>query len=304
MRVIKIATRKSPLALYQAEFVSTQLQKHYVDIKVELVKISTQGDKLLEAPLAKIGGKGLFIKELEIAMQQGKADIAVHSLKDIPYKMPDGFIIGAVLKRDNPLDAFVANKYNNINDLPIKSKIGTCSMRRIVQIKAMRPDLQIIDLRGNINTRLKKLDNNYYDAIILACAGLERLKLEYRIKQEFNVKESLPAVGQGAIGIEVLQANDSIIELIKPLIDHKTTLAVNAERAMNEKLSGSCSSPIAGFATINNNILTITGLVGSIKNSLILKESISGDKNDATIIGYELANKLLARGARQILQEN
>ncbi|MBT5287299.1 MAG: hydroxymethylbilane synthase, partial [Candidatus Thioglobus sp.] len=197
-KTLKIATRKSPLALWQAEHVKTRLETHHPDLNIELVKMTTQGDQILNSPLSKIGGKGLFIKELEVGMMEGVADIAVHSMKDMPYEIPQGFALGAILKRENPYDAFVSNHFDSIDDLPQCAKVGTCSMRRIVQLKAIRPDLEILDLRGNVNTRLKKLDDGEYDAIILACAGLIRLGFEDRIKQQISPEQSLPAVGQGA----------------------------------------------------------------------------------------------------------
>ncbi|MBT4553150.1 MAG: hydroxymethylbilane synthase, partial [Candidatus Thioglobus sp.] len=197
-KTLKIATRKSPLALWQAEHVKTRLETHHPDLNIELVKMTTQGDQILNSPLSKIGGKGLFIKELEVGMMEGVADIAVHSMKDMPYEIPQGFALGAILKRENPFDAFVSNHFDSIDDLPQCAKVGTCSMRRIVQLKAIRPDLEILDLRGNVNTRLKKLDDGEYDAIILACAGLIRLGFEDRIKQQISPEQSLPAVGQGA----------------------------------------------------------------------------------------------------------
>jgi len=196
-KTLKIATRKSPLALWQAEHVKTRLETHHPDLNIELVKMTTQGDQILNSPLSKIGGKGLFIKELEVGMMEGVADIAVHSMKDMPYEIPQGFALGAILKRENPFDAFVSNHFDSIDDLPQCAKVGTCSMRRIVQLKAIRPDLEILDLRGNVNTRLKKLDDGEYDAIILACAGLIRLGFEDRIKQQISPEQSLPAVGQG-----------------------------------------------------------------------------------------------------------
>ena len=221
--VLKIATRKSPLALWQAEFVKSKLASLYPDLKIELVKMTTQGDQILNSPLSKIGGKSLFIKELEIGMNEGRADIAVHSMKDVPYELPQGFEIGAILERENPFDAFVSNDYNSISDLPNGAKLGSCSLRRIVQIKAIRPDLEILDLRGNVNTRLKKLDDGEYDAIILACSGLSRLGFEDRIKQDLSPNDSLPAVGQGALGIEIKANDHKISSLIEPL-SHKRTM--------------------------------------------------------------------------------
>jgi hydroxymethylbilane synthase len=243
MKTLKIATRKSPLALWQAEYVKSKLAHHYPDLTIELVKMTTKGDQILNSPLSKIGGKGLFIKELEIGMLEGEADIAVHSMKDVPYEIPEAFELGAILKRENPFDAFVSNHFDSIEDLPQNAKVGTCSMRRIVQLKALRPDLEILDLRGNVNTRLQKLDNGDFDAIILACAGLIRLGFESRIKQQISAEQSLPAVGQGAVGIETRKNDTQVLTLIKPLIDIETTYRINAERAMNARLEGGCSVP-------------------------------------------------------------
>ncbi len=301
-KTLKIATRKSPLALWQAEHVKARLEYHHPGLKVELVKMTTKGDQVLNSPLSKIGGKGLFIKELEQGMLDGDADIAVHSMKDVPYEIPPGFELGAILKRENPFDAFVSNNFDKVDDLPQGAKVGTCSMRRIVQLKAIRPDLEILDLRGNVNTRLQKLDNNEYDAIILACAGLIRLGFEDRIKQQISPEQSLPAVGQGAVGIEIRANDTEILDLITPLIDVDTTQRVVAERAMNEKLEGGCSVPIAGFSTINNDQMTLTGLVGNVDTGIILKQQVCGDVTKAEILGVELADKLLSLGARDILK--
>lgn len=300
-KTLKIATRKSPLALWQAEHVKARLEAHHPQLEVVLVKMMTKGDQILNSPLSKIGGKGLFIKELEIGMMEGEADIAVHSMKDVPYEIPPGFELGAILKRENPFDAFVSNNFDSINDLPQGAKVGTCSMRRIVQLKARRPDLEILDLRGNVNTRLKKLDDGEYDAIILACAGLIRLKFEDRIKQEIPAIDSLPAVGQGAVGIEIRQDDKEILELIKPLIDEQTTYRVSAERAMNARLEGGCSVPIAGYATIDNEQITLTGLVGNVDSGVILKHQVMGPVNEAELLGATLADKLIEMGAKDIL---
>ncbi len=300
-KTLKIATRKSPLALWQAQHVKARLEVHHPQLEVVLVKMMTKGDQILNSPLSKIGGKGLFIKELEIGMMEGEADIAVHSMKDVPYEIPPGFELGAILKRENPFDAFVSNNFDSINDLPQGAKVGTCSMRRIVQLKARRPDLEILDLRGNVNTRLKKLDDGEYDAIILACAGLIRLKFEDRIKQEIPAIDSLPAVGQGAVGIEIRQDDKEILELIKPLIDEQTTYRVSAERAMNARLEGGCSVPIAGYATIDNEQITLTGLVGNVDFGVILKHQVMGPVNEAELLGATLADKLIEMGAKDIL---
>ena len=301
-KTLKIATRKSPLALWQAEHVKARLEAIHPDLKVELVKMTTKGDQILNSPLSKIGGKGLFIKELEIGMMEGVADIAVHSMKDVPYEIPPGFELGAILKRENPFDAFVSNHYDCINDLPQGAKVGTCSMRRIVQLKAQRPDLEILDLRGNVNTRLKKLDDGEFDAIILACAGLIRLKFEARIKQEIPAIDSLPAVGQGAVGIEIRENDQAILDLISPLIDEETTDRVSAERAMNARLEGGCSVPIAGFATLDGDQLNVTGLVGNVESGVILKHQVSGHVSEAQALGEELADQLIVMGAKDILK--
>ncbi len=301
-KTLKIATRKSPLALWQAEHVKARLEQHHPDLKVELVKMTTKGDQILNSPLSKIGGKGLFIKELEVGMMEGVADIAVHSMKDVPYEIPAGFELGAILKRENPFDAFVSNNFDSINDLPQGAKVGTCSMRRIVQLKATRPDLEILDLRGNVNTRLKKLDDGEYDAIILACAGLIRLEFEDRIKQQIPAEQSLPAVGQGAVGIEIRENDQEVLDLITPLIDTKTSYRVTCERAMNARLEGGCSVPIAGFSTIDGDQITLTGLVGNVDTGVILKEHVSGYVDEAEQLGVALADQLISLGAKDILK--
>tara|TARA_B100000953_G_scaffold108106_2_gene88744 strand:- start:4014 stop:4928 length:915 start_codon:yes stop_codon:yes gene_type:complete len=300
-RTLKIATRKSPLALWQAKHVKSKLESYHPDLKVELVEMTTKGDQILNSPLSKIGGKGLFIKELETGILQGKADIAVHSMKDVPYELPIDFEIGAILERENPFDAFVSNNFNTIDDLPYGARLGTCSMRRMVQLKSKRPDLIIIDLRGNVNTRLRKLDNGEYDAIILACAGLIRLGFEDRIKQQMSETTCLPAVGQGAVGIEIRANDKKIKELLAPLIDIETTIRVEAERAMNARLEGGCSVAIAGYSTINNNEIVITGLVGSVNTGEILKRKISGPTGKAEKLGTDLAEELISLGAMDIL---
>ncbi|QKQ23661.1 hydroxymethylbilane synthase [Candidatus Ruthia endofausta] len=301
-KTLRIATRQSPLALWQAEYVQTRLEKLYPNLTVVLVEMSTKGDQILNSPLPKIGGKGLFIKELEVSMMKGMADIAVHSMKDVPYEIPQGFELGAILKRENPFDAFVSNDFSSIDDLPQNAKVGTCSMRRIVQLKAIRPDLKILDLRGNINTRLKKLDEGEFDGIILACAGLIRLGLEDRIKQQISDQQSLPAIGQGAVGIEIRENDTGILKLIKPLIDVETTYRISAERAMNARLEGGCLVPIAGFALVNNEQITLTGLVGNVDTGVILKEQVLGHVSQAETLGVELANKLISLGAKDILK--
>ena len=301
--MLKIATRKSPLALWQAEFVKSKLEAIYPDLKVELVKMTTQGDQILNSPLSKIGGKSLFIKELEVGIMEGRADIAVHSMKDVPYELPQGFEIGAILERENPFDAFVSNDFNSIQDLPIGAKLGSCSLRRIVQVKAMRPDLEILDLRGNVNTRLKKLDDGEYDAIILACSGLTRLGFDNRIKQDLSPDDSLPAVGQGALGIEIKANDHEISNLIKPLIHQKTQIEVNAERALNTALQGGCSVAIGAFATSEDSKLTLSGMVGNVDSGEIIRVQETGETSKPIDLGIRAAKKLLSLGARELLNE-
>lgn len=301
--MLKIATRKSPLALWQAEFVKSKLENIYPDLKVELVKMTTQGDQILNSPLSKIGGKSLFIKELEVGIMEGRADIAVHSMKDVPYELPQGFEIGAILERENPFDAFVSNDFNSIQDLPIGAKLGSCSLRRIVQVKAMRPDLEILDLRGNVNTRLKKLDDGEYDAIILACSGLTRLGFDNRIKQDLSPDDSLPAVGQGALGIEIKANDHEISNLIKPLIHQKTQIEVNAERALNTTLQGGCSVAIGAFATSEDSKLTLSGMVGNVDSGEIIRIQETGETSKPIDLGIRAAKKLLSLGARELLNE-
>ncbi|MGB1804676.1 MAG: hydroxymethylbilane synthase [Candidatus Pseudothioglobus sp.] len=301
--VLKIATRKSPLALWQAEFVKSKLASLYPDLKIELVKMTTQGDQILNSPLSKIGGKSLFIKELEVGMNEGRADIAVHSMKDVPYELPQGFEIGAILERENPFDAFVSNDYNTIEELPIGAKLGSCSLRRIVQIKAMRPDLEILDLRGNVNTRLKKLDDGEYDAIILACSGLSRLGFEDRIKQDLSPNDSLPAVGQGALGIEIKANDHKISSLIEPLSHKRTMTEVSAERALNATLQGGCSVAIGAFATSKGSELKLCGMVGNVDSGEIIRVEELGETSNPIDLGVRAANKLLSLGARELLNE-
>jgi len=264
--------------------------------------MTTKGDQILNSPLSKIGGKGLFIKELEVGMMEGEADIAVHSMKDVPYEIPQGFELGAILERENPFDAFVSNHYQRVDELPKGAKVGTCSQRRIVQLKARRPDLEILDLRGNVNTRLKKLDDGEYDAIILACAGLIRLGFEDRIKQQIPADESLPAVGQGAVGIEIRANDQEVLELISPLIDQETTYRVSAERAMNARLEGGCSVPIAGFSTLDGDQITLTGLVGNVHTGVVLKHQVTGATSTSEELGVSLAEKLIEMGAKKVLK--
>ncbi len=300
---LKIATRKSPLALWQANYVSEQLKKHHPEIEIELVMMVTQGDKILDTPLAKIGGKGLFVKELELALLDGRADLAVHSMKDVPMDFPPGLELAVICPRENPFDAFVSNNYKNLSDLPKNAVVGTSSLRRQSQIKAARPDLEIKDLRGNVGTRLGKLDAGNYDAIILAAAGLIRLQQPERIASILSEDLSLPAVGQGAVGIEIRSDDGQTLSLLKPLHCDETAIRVTAERAMNKHLNGGCQVPIAGFAEISASQLQLRGRVASTDGSKLLEEVVVGNLNEAEEIGIEVAEKLLTAGAEQILSE-
>lgn len=300
-RIIRIATRKSALALWQAEYVKAALLSAHTNLQVELVPMSTQGDKILDTPLAKIGGKGLFIKELEVAMTEGRADIAVHSMKDVPVAFPDGFGLHAICERENPFDAFVSNQFNSLKDLPQNAVVGTSSLRRQCQIRQARPDLVIKDLRGNVNTRLAKLDAGEYDAIILAAAGLIRLGMQQRIKNEISAQLSLPAVGQGAVGIECRNDDVELIALLAPLNHPETAIRVRAERAMNAKLNGGCQVPIGSFAELNNEQITLRGLVGSVDGKVILHAKHADTLENAEQLGERVAQMLLDQGAAAIL---
>ncbi|AZZ96652.1 hydroxymethylbilane synthase [Pseudoalteromonas sp. R3] len=301
--VLRIATRKSALALWQAEFVKAELEKFHADLEVELVPMSTKGDKILDTPLAKIGGKGLFVKELEQAMLEGRADIAVHSMKDVPVEFPDGLELHTICEREDPRDAFVSNTYQSLAELPAGSVVGTSSLRRQCQIRAVRPDLVIKDLRGNVNTRLAKLDAGEFDAIILAAAGLIRLEMAERIASFVTVEDSLPANGQGAVGIECRSDDAQVQAWLAPLEHSETRMRVLAERAMNRRLEGGCQVPIGAYAEIDGEQLTLRGLVGAVDGSQILRGEQSGPVADAEQLGIRLAESLLAQGADQILAE-
>jgi hydroxymethylbilane synthase len=300
---LRIATRKSPLALWQAEHVRTRLQEAHPELAVELVTMSTQGDRILDSPLAKIGGKGLFVKELEQGMLEGSADIAVHSMKDVPAELPDGLEIGAILEREDPQDAFVSNNYANVDELPQGARVGTSSLRRQCQLRARRPDLEILDLRGNVGTRLGKLDAGGYDAIVLACAGLKRLGLGDRITAALPPETMLPAIAQGVIGIECRSGDVWVAGLIDVLNDPQTATRTQAERAMNARLAGGCQAPVAGFSELVDGVLELRGLVGRPDGSDIIHGAISGPAADAAALGRELAEDLLGRGADVILNE-
>jgi hydroxymethylbilane synthase len=300
-RTIRIATRKSALAMWQANYVQAKLLEHHPELTVELLPMSTQGDRILDTPLAKIGGKGLFIKELEVAMQNGEADIAVHSMKDVPIAFPDGFGLHAICERENPFDAFVSNTFESLESLPHGAVVGTSSLRRQCQLRALRDDLIIKDLRGNVNTRLAKLDDGQYDAIILAAAGLIRLGMQQRIRQEIQADISLPAVGQGAVGIECRNDDAELISLLSALNDSDTALRVKAERAMNAALEGGCQVPIGSYAVLVGKQLLLKGLVGTPDGKTMLKAQAEGPLSDAEKIGQAVANDLLSQGAKTIL---
>lgn len=302
-RTIRIATRQSPLAIWQAEHVAERLRQAFPHLKTELVKMVTRGDKILDAPLAKIGGKGLFVKELEQGMLEGTADIAVHSMKDVPVEFPEGLHLAAVLEREDPSDAFVSNHYRSLADLPSNARIGTSSLRRQCQIKEKMPNAEILSLRGNVNTRLAKLDAGEYDAIILASAGLKRLGLTDRITARMETTESLPAMGQGAIGIEC-RIDDAEIHLyLAALHDEATSIRVSAERAMNARLNGGCQVPIAGFAEIDGERLSMRALVGSPDGSQMYRAAAESHVDDAEQLGVRIAEDLLSQGADKILSE-
>jgi hydroxymethylbilane synthase len=298
-----IATRQSPLALWQAHYVKNRLESIHADLSVELLGLTTQGDKIIDSPLSKIGGKGLFVKELEEALLDGRADIAVHSMKDVPMQLPAGLIISTICEREDPRDAFISNHYKNVMDLPQGARVGTSSLRRSCQLQAMRPDISILDLRGNVGTRLKKLDAGDYDAIILAAAGLIRLELSSRISDYIDVENSLPAVGQGAVGIECRASDKHTRMLLAPLHHENSAQRVISERAMNHHLQGGCQVPIAGHAILeNNNQIFLRGLVGDINGEHIVRAHIRGDANNGEQLGIELAETLLQMGARDILK--
>ena len=299
--LLKIATRQSPLALWQANFVKHQLETLHPGLRVELVPMVTKGDVILDSPLAKIGGKGLFVKELEAALLDGRADIAVHSMKDVPMEFPQGLGLSVICRREDPRDAFVSNKYAALVDLPAGAVVGTSSLRRQCQLKQLRPDLQVHSLRGNVGTRLSKLDQGEYDAIILASAGLIRLGLAEQIRSFIEVEQSLPAVGQGAVGIECRIDDLVVQQLLAPLADQQTTLCVLAERAMNRRLQGGCQVPIGGYAIIENEQLWLRALVGELDGSQIIRAEGRGDLTTAEQLGVQIAESLLAQGAGQIL---
>ena len=302
-REIRIATRKSALALWQAEYVKASLEKAHPGLSVTLVPMVSRGDKLLDAPLAKIGGKGLFVKELETALLESEADIAVHSMKDVPMDFPEGLGLYCICEREDPRDAFVSNTFESLEELPQGSVVGTSSLRRQAQLLAIRPDLEIRFLRGNVNTRLAKLDAGEYDAIILAAAGLIRLGFEARIRSRLTIEQSLPAGGQGAVGIECRSADHEIHALLEPLNHPATAVRVTAERALNKHLNGGCQVPIACFAELEGETLWLRGLVGQPDGSSLLRAEARAPKAQAEALGVSVAQALLAQGAQTILDQ-
>ena len=308
---VVIATRGSKLALWQAEWIKAEIEKLDPDIAIELNKIKTTGDKILDVPLAQVGGKGLFVKEIEEAMLRGEADLAVHSMKDVPTELPEGLHLSTITKREDPRDAFLtavssqqsAVSIKNFQDLPQGANVGTSSLRRICQLLNKRPDLKITQLRGNVDTRIRKLDEGEFDAIILATAGVKRLGHEDRITEKLPTGFSLPAIGQGAVGIECRVDDEFINNLLKPLDHEETFVCVKAERAFLKKLEGGCQVPIAAYAKLKDGNVYIEGLVGSIDGKTLIKESLTGKPEESESLGTALAEKLLARGAKEILDK-
>ncbi len=303
-RTLTIATRESPLALWQAEYVRDALKRAHPGLEVQLLGMTSRGDQLLDVPLAKVGGKGLFVKELETALLDGSADIAVHSMKDVPMEFPDGLGLGVICEREDPTDAFVSNRYDSLEQLPAGAVVGTSSLRRECQLRARRPDLEVRFLRGNVNTRLRKLDDGEYDAIILASAGLIRLGFAARIADSISVDDSLPAGGQGAVGIELRADDDEGLSLLQALHHEPTAQRVTAERALNKHLNGGCQVPIACFAQhLADGQLRLRGLVGRPDGSQLLRAEGRAAPADAEALGIRVAEALLQQGAGAILAE-
>jgi len=298
-----IATRNSPLALWQAEDVKRRLTSRFPALQVELLRMTTKGDVLLDSPLAKIGGKGLFVKELETAMLDGRADIAVHSIKDVPAELPDGLEIGVMLARENPRDAFVSNRYDSPADLMQGARIGTCSLRRQAQLLARRPDLDIAPLRGNVNTRLRKLDDGHYDAIVLAAAGLIRLGMQERIRVEFPIEDSLPAAGQGIVGIESRIGDERVRRYLAVLHDPSAASRCRAERGLSARLDGGCQVPIGAYSVVRRGQVWLRGLVATPDGSRVLRAQASASPVHAHALGVRVAEELLSHGADRILGE-
>lgn len=296
-----IASRESALAMWQARHIQSRLQELYPGMAVEILGMTTTGDQILDSPLAKIGGKGLFVKELEQALADGRADLAVHSMKDVPMNLPEGFAMAAIGEREDPRDAFISNDFASLEDLPHGSVVGTSSLRRQSQLQARLPHLRIESLRGNLQTRLRKLDEGQYTAIILAAAGLKRLGLASRIRQPISTALSIPAVGQGALGIEINAARTDLLSILAPLNHPETASCVEAERGMSRALAGSCNIPLGAYAQQHGNELHMTGFVASVDGKEIVHEEMRGSASQPEALGQALANKLIALGADRIL---
>jgi hydroxymethylbilane synthase len=300
--LLRIATRKSPLALWQAEFVAQCLRRAHPELIVELVGMTTRGDKILDSPLAKVGGKGLFVKELEQGLLEGRADLAVHSLKDVPVEFPEGLYLPVIMAREDPRDAFVSNHYRHLDQLPPGARIGTSSLRRQCQLMARYPDLQVVSLRGNVNSRLAKLNNSDYDALILAAAGLTRLGFAARISCYLPPETFLPAIGQGALGIECRVGDNRVLQFLRVLDDPPTHIRIRAERALNARLQGGCQVPLAGYAVLQDDYLLLRGLVGDPSGKEVIRGHVYGPAQAAQGLGVQLAEDLLAQGADRILR--
>ena len=299
---IRIATRRSPLALWQANYVKQALENEHGGMQIELVPMTTRGDRILDTALAEVGGKALFVKELERAMLDGEADIAVHSMKDVPMDFPEGLGLAVICEREDPVDAFVSNNYESFEQLPEKARVGTSSLRRQCQLRRLRPDLEIVALRGNVGTRLGKLDAGEYDAIVLAAAGLLRLELAGRIRQRLSIEQCLPAGGQGAVGIECRTDDLDILKSIDCLYHQETATRVLAERAVNSRLQGGCHAPIAAFAELRQDQLYLRALVGTVDGSCVLRSELRGDPRQAEALGITVAEDLLSQGGGEILE--
>jgi len=303
-RTLRIATRSSALALWQAEFIKAELERLNDGVTVELIKIKTQGDKILDVPLSKIGGKALFVKELEEAMMDGRADLAVHSMKDVPMELPEGLGLVAICEREDPTDAFISNDFDNVDALPHGAIVGTASLRREAQLRAYRPDLEIRTLRGNVNTRLAKLDAGDYHAIVLASSGLKRLGFHDRIRYSLPDAISLPAVGQGALGIECRLDDEELIAMLAQLVHVDSSDRVKAERALNRRLEGGCQVPIAAYALLeDDDTLWLRGLVGAVDGTQVFRVEGRAPRKAGEALGRELAEDLLAMGADKVLAE-
>jgi hydroxymethylbilane synthase len=301
-RNVKIGTRGSQLALWQANWVKSELLRRHSNISADLITIKTKGDKITDVPLASVGGKGLFVKEIEEALLDRRIDIAVHSMKDMPSEIPAGLCIGAIPEREAPEDVLISRNGRSFSDLPEGAAIGTSSLRRAAQLRHIRPDIKVLPLRGNLDTRMKKLETENLDAIVLAAAGVKRMKLEDRITEVLDEMTMLPAVGQGALCIEIRENDPDIVSVVEELSHHNTRVAVTGERSFLRRLEGGCQVPIAAYGKISEKRLTLTGLVANIDGTTLIKEAITGPESESETLGLELADRLLSRGAKKILE--